>query len=87
MNHEVAQLIEATRTRAGMTVNAKLEERQHRTNVTRSAGERTFVNLEPHTFHRESRDAFTVRSAGFLGVYGDHPRDCPSCYSRRSSHA
>ena len=87
MNHEVAQLLEATRTRAGMTVNAKLEEMQHRTNVTRSAEGRTFVNLEPHTFHRESRDAFTVSPAGFLGVYGEKPGDCPSCYSRQSSHA
>jgi hypothetical protein len=87
VNHEVGQLIEVTRTRAGMAVNAKPEERQHRTNVTVSAGERTFVNLEPHTFHRESRDAFKVSSAGFLGIYGSQPRDCPSCYSRQSSHA
>lgn len=67
MNHEVAQLIEVTRTRAGMTVNAKLEEKQHWTNVTRSTKECASVNLEPHTFHRESRDDFTVSSAGFLG--------------------
>ena len=53
MNHEVGQLIEVTRTRAGMTVNAKLEERQHRSNVTVSAEEYASVNLEPHTFHRE----------------------------------
>ena len=53
VNHEVAQLLEATRARAGMTVNAKLEKKQHRTNVTRSTEECASVNLEPHTFHRE----------------------------------
>ena len=69
VNHEVAQLVEATRTRAGMTVYAKLEEQQ--------TEECASVNLEPHTFYRGLRDDFTVRSAGFLGVYGDQPRDCP----------
>ena len=65
VNHEVAELNEATRTRAGMTVNAKLEKQQHRTNLTRSTEECASVNLEPHTFYRGLRDDFTVRSAGF----------------------
>ena len=81
MNHEVAQLIEVTRTRAGMTVNPKLEERLHRTNMTRSAEECTSVNLEPHTFHWELCDDFTVSSTGFLGH-----RRLSSCYSHQSSH-
>jgi hypothetical protein len=83
----MVQLIEVTRTRAGMTVNTELKKKQHRIHVRVSAEETISVNLKPHMFHRESHDAFTVNSAGFLGVYGEKPGDFPSCYSRQSSHA
>ena len=54
MRHEVVvQLIGATTTRAGLTVNAKLDKKPYPTNVKVSAEEMASVNLEPHTFHGE----------------------------------
>ena len=54
MTHEVVvQLIGVTTTRAGLTVNAKLDKKQHLTNVKASAEEMVSVNLEPHAFHGE----------------------------------
>jgi len=45
------QLIGATRTRAGLTVNAKLDKRQYPTNVKVTTEEMASVNLEPNAFH------------------------------------
>lgn len=54
MGHEVVvQLIWATTTRAGLTVNAKLDKRQYPTKVKVTAEEMTSVNLEPNVFHGE----------------------------------
>ncbi len=54
MSHEVVvQLIGATTTKAGLTVNAKLDKRQYPTNVKVTAEEMASVNLEPHEFHGE----------------------------------
>lgn len=62
MSHEVVvQLIGATTTRAGLTVNAKLDKRQYPTNVKVSAEEMVSVNLEPHAFHGEWD--YTIRPA------------------------
>jgi hypothetical protein len=43
----------ATRTRAGLTVNAKLDKRQYPTKVKVTTEEMASVNLEPNAFHRE----------------------------------
>ena len=54
VSHEMMmQLIEATTTRAGLTVNIKLDKTQYRTNLKVSAEGMAFVNLERHAFHRE----------------------------------
>ena len=46
VTHEVVvQLIGVTTTRAGLTVNAKLDKKQHLTNVKASAEEMVSVNL------------------------------------------
>jgi hypothetical protein len=47
------QLIEATTTRAGLTVTIKLDKTQYRTNLKASAEELASVNLERHAFHGE----------------------------------
>jgi hypothetical protein len=47
----VVQLMGATRTRAGMTVNAKLDKRQYPTKVKVTTEEMASVNLEPNAFH------------------------------------
>ena len=49
----VVQLMEATRTRAGLTVNAKLNKRQYPTKVKVTTEEMVAVNLEPNAFHGE----------------------------------
>ena len=60
VSHEVVvQLIGATTTRAGLTVNAKLNKKQYPTNVKVSAEEMASVNLEPHAFHGEWN--YTIR--------------------------
>ena len=55
MSHEVVmQLIGAARMRAGragVTINAKLDKKQHLTNVKASAEEMASGNLEPSAFH------------------------------------
>jgi len=52
VSHEVVvQLMGATRTRAGLTVNAKLDKRQYPTNVKVTTEEMASVNLEPNAFH------------------------------------
>lgn len=52
MSHEVrGQLIGVTTMRAGLTVNAKLDKKQHLTNVKASAEEMASGNLEPNAFH------------------------------------
>ena len=55
MSHEVVmQLIGAARMRAGragVTINAKLDKKQHLTNVKASAEEMASGNLEPNAFH------------------------------------
>ena len=52
MRHEVVvQLMGATRTRAGLTVNAKLDKRQYPTKVKVTTEEMVSVNLEPNAFH------------------------------------
>ena len=52
MSHEVrGQLIGVTTMRAGLTVNAKLDKKQHLTNVKASAEEMASGNLEPDAFH------------------------------------
>jgi hypothetical protein len=52
VSHEVVvELIGATTTRAGLTVNAKLDKRHYPSNVKVSAEEMASVNLEPHAFH------------------------------------
>jgi hypothetical protein len=43
--------MEATRTRAGLTVNAKLNKRQYPTKVKVTTEEMVAVNLEPNAFH------------------------------------
>jgi hypothetical protein len=54
VSHEVVvQLIGATTTRAGLTVNAKLDKRHYPTNVKATAEEMASVNFEPHEFHGE----------------------------------
>ncbi len=53
VSHAVMQLIEATTTRAGLTVNIKLDKPQYRTNLEVSAEEMASVNLERHAFHGE----------------------------------
>jgi hypothetical protein len=58
----VVQLIGATRTRAGLTVNAKLEKRQYPTKVKVTAEEMASVNLEPHEFHGEWNYAIADRA-------------------------
>jgi hypothetical protein len=47
----VVQLMGATRTRAGLTVNAKLDKRQYPTKVKVTTEEMASVNLEPNAFH------------------------------------
>ena len=47
----VVQLMGATRTRAGLTVNAKLDKRQYPTKVKVKTEEMASVNLEPNAFH------------------------------------
>lgn len=54
VSHEVVRLIEVTTTRAGMTVNTKLEKKQYRTSVTVSAKEMISVNLEAHMFRKKT---------------------------------
>jgi predicted membrane GTPase involved in stress response len=52
VSHEMAgQLIGVTTMRAGLTVNAKLDKKQHLTNVKASAEEMASANLEPNAFH------------------------------------
>ena len=52
MSHsEVVQLMGATRTRAGLTVNAKLDKRKYPTNVKVATEEMVSVNLESNAFH------------------------------------
>ena len=52
MSHSVVvQLIGATRTRAGLTVKAKLDKRQYPTNVKVATEAMVSVNLEPNAFH------------------------------------
>ena len=61
MSHEVVvQLIGATTTRAGLTVNAKLDNRQYPTKVKMTAEEMASVNLEPHAFHGERNYAIRL---------------------------
>jgi hypothetical protein len=55
------QLLEATTTRAGQTVNIKLDKTQYRTNLEVSAEEMASVNLERHAFHGEW--TYTIRSS------------------------
>jgi hypothetical protein len=45
------QLIGATRTRAGLTVNAKLDKRQYPTKVKVTTEEMASVNLEPNAIY------------------------------------
>ena len=47
----VVQLIGVTTTRAGLTVNAKLDKRQYPINVEVTAEEMVSVNLGPNAFH------------------------------------
>jgi DDE family transposase len=47
----VVQLMGATRTRAGLTVNAKLDKRQYPNKVKVTTEEMASVNLEPNAFH------------------------------------
>ena len=52
MSHSVVvQLMGATRTRAGLTVNAKLDKRQYPNKVKVTTEEMASVNLEPNAFH------------------------------------
>jgi predicted membrane GTPase involved in stress response len=52
VSHAVrGQLIGVTKMRAGLTVNAKLDKKQHLTNVKASAEEMASANLEPNAFH------------------------------------
>jgi len=54
VSHEVVvQLVGATTTRAGLTVNTKLDKRQYQTKVKMTAEEMASVNFEPHEFHEE----------------------------------
>ena len=54
MSHEVVvQLIGVTTTRAGLTVNAKLDKRQYPTKLEVTAKEMASVKLGPYTFHEE----------------------------------
>jgi len=54
VSHEVVvQLIGVTTTRAGLTVNAKLDKRQYPTKLEVTAKEMASVDLEPRAFHRE----------------------------------
>jgi len=48
----VVQLMGATRTKAGLTVNAKLNKRQYPSKVKVTTEEMAAVNLEPNAFHR-----------------------------------
>jgi hypothetical protein len=59
------QLIGATRTRAGLTVNAKLDKRQYPTKVKVTTEEMASVNLYPIAFHggMELHDQQTEPSA------------------------
>jgi len=47
----VVQLIGATRTRAGLTVNAKLDKRQYPTKVKVPTEEMASLNLEPNAIY------------------------------------
>lgn len=52
MSHSVVvQLMGATRTRAGLTVNAKLDKRQYPTNVKVATEEMVSVNPALNVFH------------------------------------
>ena len=52
MSHEVVvKLIGATRTRAELTVNTKLDKRQYPTKVKVTTEKMASVNLEPNAFH------------------------------------
>ena len=52
MSHGVVvQLLRATTTRAGLTVNAKLDKRQYPTKVKVTTEAMASVNLEPNAFH------------------------------------
>jgi len=52
VSHEVVvQLIGATRTRAGLTVNAKLDKRQYPTKVKVPTEEMASLNLEPNAIY------------------------------------
>jgi hypothetical protein len=54
VSHEVVvQLMGATNTRAGQTVNAKLDKRHYPTKVKVTTEEMASVNLEPNAFHGE----------------------------------
>ncbi len=54
MNHKVvAELVEETTTRVGLTVNAKLDKRQHQDNMTVRAVETASVNLRSYGAHGE----------------------------------
>ena len=50
----------ATRTRAGLTVNAKLDKEQYPIKVKVTTEEMAFMNLEPNSFHGERN--YTVSS-------------------------
>ena len=82
MSHEVVvQLIGATTTRAGLTVNAKLDNRQYPTKVKMTAEEMASVNLEPHAFHGEWN--YAIRPSRLYLPTGRR-RACSSCLSRFS---
>jgi len=52
VSHEVVvQLIGATRTRAGLTVNPKLDKRQYPTKVEVPTEEMASLNLEPNAIY------------------------------------
>lgn len=52
MNHEVvAQLVEKTTTRVGLTVDAKLDKRQHSADMKVKAVETASVNLGSYVYH------------------------------------
>lgn len=102
MSHEVVvQLIGATTTRAGLTVNVKLNRKQYPTNVTVSAEEMASVNLEPHEFREEWNYAVRLSHqnmkskirtcyclTGHMAVLPGLilPQSCLSRFSRRPLH-
>ena len=73
MSHAVAQLIEVATMRAGMTVNAKLKKKGHRTNAKVSAEAMIFANFAPHVLHGEWNDP--IRLSWLCMPVGRWPRD------------